>query len=323
MTLTQFKYVLEVEKTGSINHAAKNLFVSQSVLSTSIKNLEEELGYTIFSRTNRGILCTPLGKTFISYIRPIHEQVQNINRMIADVSEQHTTSLSIASSGWTFLSEVICKLHQRYQTAGLRIEYYEAFGTESENMVANQIADIGFGRRYTCYQQMNQLSYKSLKLQFFPIYLAEIGVTVSPANPLFYLESNYITTDMLKDSVPILHTYFDGGPYSNILKQLDIPISANRFMVTSRAAMYEILAKTNSYYLNSVFTHTDKNIRTDDVVSPQRTLVLKDCDIKSEFGWFKRENTALSSIAMDLVNMVSEYFSNRFVKSDKVYLEMR
>ena len=37
MTLTQFKYVLEVEKMGSINHAANNLFVSQSVLSTSIK----------------------------------------------------------------------------------------------------------------------------------------------------------------------------------------------------------------------------------------------------------------------------------------------
>ena len=123
MTLTQFKYILEVEKTGSINHAAKNLFVSQSVLSTSIRNLEEELGYQIFSRTNRGIVCTPLGKTFISYVKPIHEQVQNIHRMIADVSDQHTTSLSIASSGWTFLSAVICKLHQRYQTAGLRIEY--------------------------------------------------------------------------------------------------------------------------------------------------------------------------------------------------------
>lgn len=312
MTLTQFKYVLEVDRTGSINHAAKNLFVSQSVLSTSIKNLEEELGYQIFSRTNRGIVCTPLGKTFISYIKPIHEQVQNIHRMIADVSDQHTTSLSIASSGWTFLSEVICTLHQRYQTAGLRIEYYEAFGAEAENMVANQIADIGFGRRYTCYHQMNNMNFKSLKLQFFPIYLADVGVTVSPANPLFYHDSNYITPDMLKDSVPILHTYFDGGPYSNILKQLDIPVSANRFMVTSRAAMYEILAQTNSYYLNSVLVHTGKNIRTTGVISPQRTLIIKDCNIKSEFGWFKRENVALSSIAMDLVNLVSEYFSNGF-----------
>ena len=84
-------------------------------------------------------------------------------------------------------------------------------------------------------------------------------------------------------------------------------------MVTSRAAMYEILAQTNSYYLNSVLVHTDKNIRTNGVISPQRTLIIKDCNIKSEFGWFKRENAALSSIAMDLVNLVSEYFSNGFL----------
>jgi len=312
MTLTQFKYVLEIEKTGSINRAARNLFVSQSVLSTSIKNLENELGYQIFSRTNRGIVCTPLGKTFISYIRPIHEQVQNINQMIADASEQYMTSLSVASSGWTFLSEILCRLHQRYQTAGLRIEYYEAFGAEPETLVANQVADIGFIRRYTCYQHINNSNFKSLKLQFFPIYLADIGVTVSPTNPLFYSESNYISTDMLKDSAPILHTYFDGGPYSNILKTLGIPVPANRFMVTSRAAMYEILSKTNSYYFNSVFIHTENNIRTEGLVCPQRTLILKDCDIKSEFGWFKRENSALSSIAMDLINMISEYFSNGF-----------
>lgn len=312
MTLTQFKYVLEVEKTGSINHAASNLFVSQSVLSTSIKNLEDELGYKIFSRTHRGISCTPLGKTFISYIRPIHEQVQNINRMIENVSDQHTISLSIASSGWTFLSEIMSRLYRRYQTAGLRLEYYEAFGTEPENLVANQVADVGFIRQYSCYKRINRLNFKSKKLQWFPIYSADIGITVSPANPLFYEESNFISADRLKDSVPILHTYYDAGPYSNILDQLEIPASPNRFMVTSRAAMYEILARTNSYYLNSVFVRTEKNIRTDGVISPQRTLILKDCSIKSEFGWFKRENAALSSVAMDLINMVSEYFSNNF-----------
>lgn len=48
MTLTQFKYVLEIAKAGSVNQAANNLFVSQSVLSNSIKALENELGQKIF-----------------------------------------------------------------------------------------------------------------------------------------------------------------------------------------------------------------------------------------------------------------------------------
>lgn len=48
MTLTQFKYVLEIAKAGSVNQAANNLFVSQSVLSNSIKALENELGQKVF-----------------------------------------------------------------------------------------------------------------------------------------------------------------------------------------------------------------------------------------------------------------------------------
>ena len=47
MTLNQLEYVIKVAEAGSINKAASQLFVSQSVLSTSIKNLESELGRSI------------------------------------------------------------------------------------------------------------------------------------------------------------------------------------------------------------------------------------------------------------------------------------
>ena len=67
MTFEQFKYILEIAKTGSINQASNNLFLSQAALSTSIKNLEEELGQAIFVRNNRGIQTTPFGRDFISY----------------------------------------------------------------------------------------------------------------------------------------------------------------------------------------------------------------------------------------------------------------
>lgn len=42
MTLNQLKYVIEIARTGSINKAASNLFISQPVLSASIKSLETE-----------------------------------------------------------------------------------------------------------------------------------------------------------------------------------------------------------------------------------------------------------------------------------------
>ena len=54
MTLQQLRYLMAVAQQGSFNAAAARLFVSQSTLSISIKELEEELGIQIFLRSNRG-----------------------------------------------------------------------------------------------------------------------------------------------------------------------------------------------------------------------------------------------------------------------------
>ena len=47
MNLNSFLYVAEIERCGSINRAAQNLYTSQSNLSTALKSLEEELGYSV------------------------------------------------------------------------------------------------------------------------------------------------------------------------------------------------------------------------------------------------------------------------------------
>ena len=60
MTLQQLRYVTAVADCGSMNEAAKTLFVSQPGLSGAIKELEEETGIEIFKRTNKGVLPTAL-----------------------------------------------------------------------------------------------------------------------------------------------------------------------------------------------------------------------------------------------------------------------
>ena len=59
MTLQQLKYVTAIADCGSMNEAAKTLFVSQPSLSGAVKELEEEAGIEIFKRTNKGVLPTP------------------------------------------------------------------------------------------------------------------------------------------------------------------------------------------------------------------------------------------------------------------------
>ena len=76
MTLQQLKYVLAVASKGSINEAAKSLFISQPSLSNAIKELEQELKINIFVRTNRGMTLTNDGFEFIGYARQVIQQYE-------------------------------------------------------------------------------------------------------------------------------------------------------------------------------------------------------------------------------------------------------
>ena len=53
MTLTQLRYVIAAADTGSMNEAAKKLFISQPSLSQALRELEKEIGIEIFLRNNR------------------------------------------------------------------------------------------------------------------------------------------------------------------------------------------------------------------------------------------------------------------------------
>ncbi len=62
MTLTQLKYVITIADTGSMNEAAKLLFISQPSLSLALKELEMRSGQSFFKRSNRGVVLTPEGQ---------------------------------------------------------------------------------------------------------------------------------------------------------------------------------------------------------------------------------------------------------------------
>ena len=74
MTLQQLRQVITIADSGSLNEAARKLYVSQPNLSGVLKDLEKEIGITLFLRSNRGISLTPEGKEFIGFARQVVEQ---------------------------------------------------------------------------------------------------------------------------------------------------------------------------------------------------------------------------------------------------------
>ncbi len=98
MRLQQLHYIIKVVECGSMNVAAKQLFITQPSLSNAVKDLENEMGITIFNRIPKGITLTKDGVEFLSYARQVVEQTslledryKNVNskRELFSVSSQH------------------------------------------------------------------------------------------------------------------------------------------------------------------------------------------------------------------------------------------
>lgn len=108
MTLQQLKYAIAVADNGSMNEAAKKLFISQPSLSGMIKELEEEVDMQIFLRSNRGILITPGGEEFLGYARQVVEQY----RLMEDrfVEKKVKKNFSVSAQHYTFAVKAFVEL---------------------------------------------------------------------------------------------------------------------------------------------------------------------------------------------------------------------
>ena len=84
MNFLHLKYVVEVAKTQSISKAAENLYVNQPNLSRAVKELEENLGISIFTRTSKGISVTPQGEEFLRYAADILRKVDEVESLYLD-----------------------------------------------------------------------------------------------------------------------------------------------------------------------------------------------------------------------------------------------
>ena len=85
MNILHMKYAVEVAKTGSLNKAAQTLLIAQPNLSRSIKELEGELGITIFDRSSKGMKLTLEGEEFIGYAQNILHQIEQMEKMSFDI----------------------------------------------------------------------------------------------------------------------------------------------------------------------------------------------------------------------------------------------
>ena len=113
MTLQQLKYVIAVADHKSMNEAAKSLFVSQPSLSNAIRELEQEIGISIFHRSNKGIVISPEGIEFMGYARQVVEQSTLLEEKYLGAKPQKI-HFSVSTQHYSFAVNAFVDLIREY-----------------------------------------------------------------------------------------------------------------------------------------------------------------------------------------------------------------
>lgn len=95
MDFLQIKFFLAIVKWGSMSEAARNLYCSQSGLSSKIQRLEEELGMSLFDRSTRPLEMTPAGEIFHRYAVSAHGIEE---RLFRDLYQEKNRDIHIGAS---------------------------------------------------------------------------------------------------------------------------------------------------------------------------------------------------------------------------------
>ena len=107
MTLSQLKYIVTIAEAGTISEAAKRLYIAQPSLTAAVKELEGELGITIFKRTNKGVLLSTEGEEFLGYARQVIEQTNLIEeRYLGNGQVKH--QFCVSTQHYSFAGRGLC-----------------------------------------------------------------------------------------------------------------------------------------------------------------------------------------------------------------------
>lgn len=113
MNIQQMKYVVAVANNGSFREAAKKMFITQPSLSNGIRELEEEIGVSLFIRTNKGASLTEEGLVFLEHAEKVLTQMEMLENRYQEVTTSER--FSISSQHYDFLGVVMGNVIKQFK----------------------------------------------------------------------------------------------------------------------------------------------------------------------------------------------------------------
>ena len=147
LTFKQCNYLISIVEEGSFIAASEKLFIAQSALSRQIKNLEDNLGFSIFDRSEKKIKLTPAGLALYKGLKTHLENFSNSIELAKKISQGEDRTVKICHSSSIILDKkklkILDDLCEQYK---INIEINTVSSEAQIEAILSGDIDIGFIR---------------------------------------------------------------------------------------------------------------------------------------------------------------------------------
>ncbi len=249
MNLLHMKYALVIAKTNSINKAAEELYVGAPALSRAIKELEADLGVTLFERSAKGMFLTPDGELFVSYAKKVLKQIDDIESIFKDGSKARE-HFSISAPRASYIAAAFAEFSKRVNSdSGAELFYKETNAYRVIHTVLKEDYKLGilrYGEQYESYYTA-MMAEKGLVGE--PVAEFSYVLVMSENSPIAAEET--VTYDRLDGFTEIAHAdpYVPSLPLAQVKKNELPEHRGNRIFVYERGSQFELLSKNPHTYM--------------------------------------------------------------------------
>ena len=296
MTLQQLKYALTIADCGSMNEAAKQLFISQPSLSETMKELETEIGLDIFLRSNRGIVITPEGEEFLGYARQVTEQFGLLQSKYIDKKVKE--KFSVSTQHYTFAVKAFVETVKQIGMEQYEFAVHETTTISVIENVKNFKSEIGVLYENDFNEKVLNKMFKENGLEFVELFSCDTFVYLWSGHPL--AKQDVITMEEL-DEYPCLS--FDQGKNNSLYlaEEMKSPYEYRRLIkANDRATLLNLMIGLNAYTLCSGIICEDLN------GNDYKAVPLKETE-KMRIGYIKRKGAKVSHIGELYIEELKKY----------------
>ena len=296
MTLQQLKYALTIADCNSINEASKQLFISQPSLSETIRELETELGFDIFLRSNRGIVITPEGEEFLGYARQVTEQFGLLKSKYIDKKTKE--KFSVSTQHYTFAVQAFVKTVKKTGMEQYEFAVHETTTTSVIENVKNFKSEIGVLYQNDFNENVLNKMFRENGLEFIELFQCDTFVYLWSGHPL--AGQQVISMEEL-DEYPCLS--FDQGKNNSLYlaEEMKSTYDYRRLIkANDRATLLNLMRGLNAYTLCSGIICEDLN-GNDYMAIPLRETE------KMRIGYLKRKGVKISHIGEIYIEELKKY----------------